>query len=111
MYVKRGDTVLYDGNYATVIEPRLNTVVIKCYDKRIVTTYSNLSEMEEIDCKECDNGRMVDDDFDKSTIPCEYCNGTMKRIVTNYTNLKKDESNNERCSDNKVGNKSSEIAS
>lgn len=34
---------------------------------------------KDIDCKECDNGRMVDDDFDGSTIPCEYCNGTMKR--------------------------------
>ena len=34
---------------------------------------------EDIDCKECDNGRMIDDDFDKSTIPCEYCNGTIKR--------------------------------
>ena len=42
--IKRGDTVLYNGNYDTVIEPRLNTVVILCYDKRIVTNYTNLKK-------------------------------------------------------------------
>ena len=34
---------------------------------------------KEKDCKECDNGKMIDDDSDGSTIPCEYCEGTMKR--------------------------------
>ena len=34
---------------------------------------------KEIDCKQCNNGRVIDDDFDKSTIPCEYCEGTMKK--------------------------------
>jgi len=34
---------------------------------------------KEIDCKECNNGRVIDDDFDKSTIPCEYCEGTLKQ--------------------------------
>ena len=34
---------------------------------------------KEYECKECDNGRVLDDDGDGSTIPCEYCNGTLKR--------------------------------
>ena len=38
-----------------------------------------MNYVKEIDCKECDNGRMIDDDFDGSTIPCEYCKGTIKR--------------------------------
>jgi site-specific DNA-methyltransferase (adenine-specific) len=30
-------------------------------------------------CKECDKGRVLDDDSDGTTITCEYCNGTLKR--------------------------------
>lgn len=33
----------------------------------------------QLDCNKCDNGRMIDDDYDKTTIPCEYCNGSLKR--------------------------------
>ena len=42
--------------------------------KWLLTNYA-----KDIDCKECDNGRVIDDDGDGSTIPCEYCNGTLKR--------------------------------
>jgi len=42
--VKKGDLVLYEGNYATVTELRLNTVVIEVNCKRIVTTYCNLKK-------------------------------------------------------------------
>ena len=43
---KRGQTVLYNGNYATITELRLNTVVIEFEGKRIVTNYSNLTKDE-----------------------------------------------------------------
>jgi len=43
---KRGQTVLYNGNFATITEIRLNTVVIECMGVRIVTNYSNLTKDE-----------------------------------------------------------------
>lgn len=43
---KKGETVLYNGNYATITELRLNTVVIECMGVRIVTNYSNLKRYE-----------------------------------------------------------------
>jgi len=48
----KGAKVLYEGNLATIIEPRLNTVVIECYDKKIVTTIHQLKKYE----KSNDNG-------------------------------------------------------
>jgi site-specific DNA-methyltransferase (adenine-specific) len=33
---------------------------------------------KDVECTYCDNGRVIDDDYDRYTIPCELCNGTMK---------------------------------
>jgi site-specific DNA-methyltransferase (adenine-specific) len=33
---------------------------------------------KDVKCTYCNNGRVIDDDYDRSTIPCELCNGTMK---------------------------------
>jgi hypothetical protein len=42
---KRGQTVLYNGNYATITELRLNTVVIECMGVKIVTNYSKIENV------------------------------------------------------------------
>lgn len=42
----KGAKVLYKGNIATIVQPRLNTVVIECDDKRIVCTIHELKEYE-----------------------------------------------------------------